>query len=278
MTEATSPRLTIFVVSDATGETADRVVRSALVQFPDAPVTIVRRAQVRTAEQVRSVVEEAARRPSLILHTLVSDDLRRLMLTEARTHDVDAMDLMGPVLERLATHLGLTPQEKPGLFRQLEEARSRAVEAVEFAFRHDDGQSPEDLDRAEVVLVGISRTMKTPTTLYLAYRGWFSANVPIIPDLPLPPALSLLPPERVFHLVGSPGRLAELRRVRASHLGIPLEPYASLAQVQRELRYAENLARRHGWTRVDVTGKSVEEVAREIMALLPGEGEVPPSR
>lgn len=277
MTETPTSRLTIFVVSDATGETADRVVRSALVQFPEAPVTILRRAQVRTPEQVRAVVEEAAVQPSLILHTLVSDDLRHFMLTEARTHDVDAMDLMGPVLDRLATHLGLTPQEKPGLFRQLEEAQSRAIEAVEFAFRHDDGQNPEELDRAEVVLVGISRTMKTPTMLYLAYRGWFAANVPIIPDIPLPSALSRLPPERVFHLVASASRLAELRRVRAMHLGIPLEPYASLAQVHRELRHAEDLARRHGWCRVDVTGKSVEEVAREIMALLPEEREIPPS-
>ncbi len=271
------PMLTVFVVSDATGETANRVVRSALVQFPDAPVTILRRAQVRTADQVRAVVEEAAAQPSLILHTLVSDELRRFMLTEARLHDVDAMDLMGPVLDRLTTHLDLTPQEKPGMFRQLEEVRSRAIEAVEFAFHHDDGQAPEDLHRAEVVLVGVSRTMKTPTTLYLAYRGWFAANVPIVPEVSLPETLVRLPATRVFHLVGSASRLAELRKARSAHLGIPSEPYASLSQVQRELRYAENLARRHGWQRIDVTGKSVEEVAREIMALLPGEGGTPSS-
>ncbi|MEW6567620.1 MAG: pyruvate, water dikinase regulatory protein [Chloroflexota bacterium] len=269
--------LTIFVVSDATGETADRVVRSALVQFPDASVTILRRGQVRTPEQVRAVVEEAAGQPSLILHTLVSDDLRRFMLTETRQHDVDSMDLMGPVLDRLATHLGLSPQEKPGLFRQLVEARSREIEAVEFAFRHDDGQNPEDLDRAEVVLVGISRTMKTPTMLYLAYRGWFAANVPIVPEMTLPPALTRVSSERVFHLVGSPSRLAELRRARSARLGIPPEPYGSLAQVQRELGYAQNVARRHAWKKIDVTGKSVEEVAREIMALLPGEGEGRPT-
>lgn len=273
MAGETRPVLTVFVVSDATGETADRVARSALVQFPDAPVVIRRRAQVRTADQVRAVVEEAAAQPSLILHTLVSDELRRFMLTQARLHDVDAMDLMGPLLDRLATHLDLSPQEKPGLFRQLEEARSRAIEAVEFAFRHDDGQASEDLDRAEVVLVGISRTMKTPTTLYLAYRGWYAANVPIVPDSPLPSVLLALPAQRIFHLVGSARRLAELRRARTAHLGIPSEPYASIAQVQRELRYAENLARRHGWQRIDVTGKSVEEVAREIMALLPDAGE-----
>jgi len=163
--------LTIFVVSDATGETAERVVRSALVQFEEAPVRVIRRGQVRTATQLRAVVQEATGHDSIILHTLVSNELRRLMLAECRSQGVDAMDLMGPVLDRLATHLGLTPEEEPGLFKQLVEARSRQIEAVEFAFRHDDGQHPDELSRAEVVLVGISRTMKTPTTVYLGYQG-----------------------------------------------------------------------------------------------------------
>jgi regulator of PEP synthase PpsR (kinase-PPPase family) len=163
--------LMIFVVSDATGETAERMVRSALVQFEGAPARVIRRGDVRTPEKLRAVVQEAAGHRSLILHTLVSNELRRLMLPECRSHGVDAMDLMGPMLERLATHLRLTPQEKPGLFKQLVEARSRQVEAVEFAFRHDDGQRADELGRAEVVLVGVSRTMKTPTTVYLGYQG-----------------------------------------------------------------------------------------------------------
>ncbi len=215
--------LTIFVVSDATGETAERVVRSALVQFEEAPVKVLRRGHVGTPKQLRAVVQEAAAHDSLILHTLVSDELRHLILAESRSHGVDAMDLMGPVLDRLATHLRLTPQEKPGLFKQLFEARSRQIEAVEFAFRHDDGQQADELSRAEVVLVGISRTMKTPTTLYLGYQGWFVGNVPIVPEIPLPPALLSLPSERVICLVMNPRRLLELRRVRADYLGIPSE-------------------------------------------------------
>ena len=259
--------LKILVVSDATGETAERVVRSALTQFDDAPVTVVRCGGVRTAEQVRAVVAEAALRDSLIVHTLVSDGLRQTMLHEARIHGVDAMDLMGPTLDRLAFHLGVSPHENIGLLSQLTEATSRRIEAVEFAFRHDDGQHVEEFDAAEIVLVGVSRTMKTPTTIYLAYNGWFAANVPIVPEIEPAPELLTLPRDRVFGLTMSAPRLAELRRARAEHLGIPVEPYSSLDAVRAELAHSQLLCQRQGWRRIDVTGKSVEEVSREILVL-----------
>lgn len=263
--------LTIYVVSDATGETAERMVRSALVQFGEAPATVIRRGHLRTLKQLRAVVREAAGHDSLILHTLVSNELRHAMLVESRSHGVDAMDLMGPMLDRLARHLRLTPQEKPGLFKQLVEAKSRQVEAVEFAFRHDDGQYADELGRAEVVLVGVSRTMKTPTMLYLAYQGWFAANVPIILEVPLPPTVISLPSTRVFCLVMEADRLVQLRRVRAESHAIPSKSYVSVTHVQKELHHAERLCSLHGWRQVDVTGKSVEEVAREIVVLLPSE-------
>ena len=261
--------LTIYVVSDATGETAERMVQSALVQFAEAPASVIRRGHLRTLEQLRAVVQEAVGHDSLILHTLVSNELRHAMLVECRLRGVDAMDLMGPMLDRLARHLRLTPQEKPGLFKQLAEARSRQIEAVEFAFRHDDGQYADELGRAEVVLVGVSRTMKTPTMLYLAYQGWFAANVPIILEIPLPPTLLSLPSSRVFCLVMEANRLVQLRRVRAEAHAIPSKSYVSVAHIQKELRHAERLSRIHGWRQLDVTGKSVEEVVREIVVLLP---------
>jgi len=261
--------LTVYAVSDGSGATAERVARAALAQFEDAPVHVVNRGQVRTADQVCGVVQEAAGGDSIILHTLVSDELRRLMLARSREHGVDSLDMMGPLLDRLATHLNLTPKEKPGLFRQLVEARSREIEAVEFAFGHDDGQNPDDLHRAEVVLVGVSRTMKTPTMLYLAYRGWFAANVPLIAGISPPPALLALPPERVFCLLMNPSRLRELRRVRASREAIPTEPYASLEHIRQELRHSQQACLERGWRGIEVTGKSVEEVGREIIGLLP---------
>ena len=264
--------ITIFAVSDATGKTVERLIRSALTQFQSAPVRLVRKEQVRTADQVRLVVQEAAAQQSLLVHTLVSTELRRLMLAEAHGHGVEAMDIMGPLLDRLAAHLKLAPQEKPGLFEQLTEARAREIEAVEFAFHHDDGQNADDLRRAEIVLVGPSRTMKTPTMLYLAYRGWFAANVPLIPGLPVPAGLLRLPPERVFCLLMAPGLLMELRRVRAEHQGIPSESYLSPEQIRKELLYAEQMCLAHGWHKIEVTGKSVEELGQEIITWRTGKG------
>ena len=260
--------LTVYVVSDGTGGTAERMARSALIQFENATVNLVRRPNVRTAKKLRVVVEEAAAGESLILHTLVSDELRRLMVSETRLHGVDALDMMGPILDRLARHLKLTPQEKPGLFQQLVEAKTREIEAVAFAFRHDDGQNPDDLERAEVILVGISRTMKTPTMLYMAYRGWFAANVPLVLGITPPKSLLSVPAQRVFCLVASPESLQQMRRARAEEESIPLEGYVSSDQIRRELAYADQLCRKHLWQRIDVTGKSVEEVAREIILIL----------
>lgn len=267
--------LTIYVVSDATGGTAERMARSALIQFENAPVNLVRRPNIRSAKRLRVVVEEATARESLILHTLVSDELRRLMVSEARLHGVDSLDMMGPILDRLARHLKLTPQEKPGLFQQLVEARTREIEAVAFTFRHDDGQNAGDLERAEVVLVGISRTMKTPTSLYLAYRGWFAANVPLAPGIAMPKSLTVLPAERVFCLVADPDRLQQMRRARAEEESIPLEGYVATDQIRRELDYARQLCRKYDWQQIDVTGKSVEEVAREIILILSEENKEP---
>ena len=260
--------LTIFIVSDATGETAERVLKAALIQFSKADVLIERRKNVRTTEQIRAAVEEALARQAMIVHTMVSHRARGELLEEARRRGVDTLDLLGPVMERLATHLKLTPQEKPGLFRQIAEARSREIEAVDFAFRHDDGQNPGDLERAEVVVVGVSRSMKTPTMLYLAYRGWFAANVPLIEQLEPPPELLALPSSKVFCLLVTPERLMELRRVRAQREGIPHDSYVSLEAIRRELQYAMELSRRRGWRLIEATGKSVEEVSREIIALL----------
>ena len=261
--------LTVFLVSGATGKTADRVVRAALAQFGDAPVKLIRHGHVRTPDQVGAIVRQAAGTDSIIVHTLVSHELRRQIVAESRLHGVDALDAIGPILDRIATHLKITPQEEPGLFEQLEESRSREIEAVSFAFHHDDGQKADELDRAEVVIVGASRTMKTPTMLYMAYRGWFAANVPIILEVDLPPGLLSLPPERVFCLLNSPTQLKQLRHVRAEGDAIPLEPYTSLDYIKKELAHSRRLCKKYGWRSVTVSGKSVEEVCREIIALLP---------
>lgn len=259
----------VFVVSDGTGMTADQVVRAALMQFEGVEVQTIRYADVTTPAQVHQVVQDAAARQALIVHTLVSDELRVLMLNQARQYHVDAMDLMGPMLDRLTLGLGKPPKQQPGLYARLSEERNRRIEAVEFALRHDDGQRVDELHNAEIVLVGVSRTMKTPISIYLAYHGWFVANVPLIAGIAPPASLLALPRERVFGLTMAPERLLDLRRTRARTTGLPVgSTYESIADLTEELRMARMLCAEQGWRTISVTAKSVEEIASEITTLV----------
>ncbi len=258
----------IFVVSDGSGATAERVVQAALTQFQGAHVRIDRRPQVRDVGGVRQVVRDAAQTRGCIVHTLVLDDLRDEMLREGRLHNVETIDLMGPLLARLSQQLSVSPMEKPGLFRQLNKEYFRRIETMEFAFHHDDGRRAHELDEAEIVLTGVSRTFKTPLSIYLAFKGWFVANVPIIWGRELPPQLGDVPPQRVFGLTIDPQRLAELRGARQKRWGDVLGPYADPDFVRRETAYAMELLGDHpGWRIIDVTDRPIEEIASEILAL-----------
>lgn len=266
----------IVVASDATGHTAEAVVRAALVQFRGAAVQIHLRSGVRAADHVRATVREATRIGGLIVHTLVSQEMRSLMLTEARAQGVPTIDLLGPLLLRLEDLLALQPLAKPGLFRDADADYRRRFDVMDFTVRHDDGQAPEGLIQAELVLVGVSRTSKTPLSMFLAWRGLRVANVPVVFHLPLPEELSRVEPRRVVGLTIKAERLLELRRSRLQQMETPPKfPYADVRQIWGELEYARTLCANAGWPVVDVTDKSIEEVAGEILVLT---GLEPPSR
>lgn len=258
----------VFVISDATGATGQRVVQAALAQFASAKVEVELKPGVRKARVVRQLVKEAAQVGGTIVHTLALPKLRAVMVEEGRARHVITIDLMGPLVARLSEALELAPAARPGLLRQLDESYIRRIEAIDFAVRHDDGRSPEDLPQAELVLVGVSRTSKTPISIFLAYRGWRVANVPVIADIEPPPALGRVDRSAVIALTVTPERLMLLRTARVSRMGgIRLLDYASRGQVQRDLDWAELLVRRKRWATVDVTNKSIEECAAEIIAL-----------
>ncbi len=256
----------IFVVSDGTGGTAKRALTAALTQFEGADIQIVERPNTRNTGQVESVVQEAAKVKGFIIHTLVSHSVRDAMLRMGRIYNIATFDLMGPLLERLSQQLSISPSMKPDLFRQLNEAYFRRIETMEFAFRHDDGLRIEELDKAEIVLVGISRTFKTPLCIYLAFKGWYVANVPIIFNMPLPPILYELSSGSVFGLRSDPYRLAELRRVRDQHLSGATGDYSKPEFVRKEMQYAINIFNNHPqWPVIDVTSKPIEEISSEIL-------------
>lgn len=261
-------RYYVFVVSDATGETGDMMLRAALTQFDTSEVIVERRAQVRNEEQVKEIVFTAAQKQGLIVHTLVSAELRRVMLLEGRKRLVPTIDLMGPLLTRLEGLLKKSPLAQPGLFRQLDEDYLQRIEAVNFAVKHDDGRRPYDLPQADIVLVGVSRTGKTPISIYLASQGWRAANVAIAWGVEPPSQLFELPRKRVVGLTIEPDKLVGIRRARLRRLPRGVEmSYADLDHIMQELDYSDLIFRRGHWPVVDVTGKSIEETAVEIMTL-----------
>lgn len=257
----------IFVVSDGSGRTAEQVLNAALTQFPDASVETLMKQEVRTEEQIEELMCEVKAANGMVLHTLVSEPLRDAMTRISRVHHVESMDLMGPLLLRLSTFLANEPTQKPGLFFKLNEEYFKRIDSMQFAFNHDDGQRAFDYEKAELILVGVSRTFKTPLSIYFAFRGWFVANYPVVPGNEIPGILSSLPLGRVFGLTTDPEDLATLRTVRQQYLGGNADGYSSIDQVKRELKFAETLFASHQWPVIRVTNKPIEEIASEILAV-----------
>jgi len=263
----------IYAVSDATGRTAEGVLRAALTQFDNPNVKITRYGGVRSESRIREIVAEASGSEGFVVHTLVSAEMRRVMFTEGRAANVPTIDLMGPMLARLSELLAAQPRAEPGLIETFDPAYLLRIDAIDFTVRHDDGRNIHELDKAEIVLVGVSRTSKTPLSIYLAYRGWRVANLPIILGIEPPAGLFKLPRRRVVGLVVKPERLFDLRQVRVEHLGIGRKGYADLDHIRKEVSYAyEVFERRRDWPLVDVTTKPIEETASEVVALIAKSG------
>ena len=257
----------LFVVSDGSGRTAEQILMAALTQFPDSRVEIVLRPEVRTEQAVEEIVSEVAEEKGFILHTLVSESLRECVLRLSRIHNVDAIDLMGPLLSRLSHHFADSPKGEPGLFFSLNQEYFKRIDAMQFAFTHDDGQRDYDYDKAEIILVGVSRTFKTPLSIYLAFKGWFVANFPVVLGSELPDILKTLEHGRVFGLMTEPQDLCSLRSVRQQYLGGFSSDYTSMNNVKRELNYAMKFFCQYEWPVMHVTNKPIEEIATEILTI-----------
>ena len=203
----------------------------------------------------------------LVVHTIVSTDLKRTIATQGRLHSVETIDLMGPILAQLAQHLSDSPAELHGLFRRLNREYFQRIEAVEFAVRHDDGQRSHELANADIVLLGVSRTFQTPLSIYLAFNGWMVGNVPIVAGLPLPSTVFEIPHDRIVGLTMRAHNLQLLRRVRHDYLGGNTGSYAELRSIKTELDYANRIFN-YELKRdvIDVTNKPIEELANEILS------------
>lgn len=259
----------VFLLSDATGETAEHMVSAALKQFRDRPVIVRRFSNVRSKNQVYEALDQALASGGLVVYTMVNADLARLVYVECDALGLPCIDLLSPLLMGLSEYLGHSPQEMPGLLRGMNEDYFRRIEAVEFTVKHDDGQECRNLHKADIVLAGVSRTSKTPVSIYLAHRGWKVANVPIVHGIDPPQELMNVDPKQVCGLVIEPQRLMELRAARLLNLKQnPRTDYADYAQIEEEIRSAKRLFRKQRWAIVDVSTRAVEETANEILKKL----------
>jgi [pyruvate, water dikinase]-phosphate phosphotransferase / [pyruvate, water dikinase] kinase len=264
--ESVKPEVIVYVVSDAAGDTGEIVVRAAIAQFH--PIhTEIRRAPFITDEAALTRITELAKLSgAIVLYTLVMPDLREAMRRLSEENGISSIDLLGPFIETLEQRTGRKSRQEPGLNHVLDADYFRKVEAVEFAVKYDDARDPSGVLKADIVLVGVSRTSKTPLSMYLAHQKYKVANVPLVPELKPPDELFKLPKNKIIGLTINTSYLNVIRKERLKALGLPnTAAYATTDRIEKELMYAEEIMNRLDCVVIDVSHKAVEETASLIM-------------
>jgi regulator of PEP synthase PpsR (kinase-PPPase family) len=258
----------LHLVSDSTGETLNAVAKAACAQFEMGhPIEHVY-PLVRSRKQLERALTEIEGAPGIVLHTMVNQELRELLETRCRELGQPSVAVIDPVMNLLGSYLGAEVSHRPGAQHELDAKYFARIDALNYTMAHDDGQSTETLDRADVVLVGVSRTSKTPTCIYLANRGIKAANVPIVLGVALPNSLYAITGPLVVGLLASPERLIQIRKNRLLSLNEEAETeYIDLDAVRAEVAFARRLFGEKGWPVIDVTRRSIEETAAAVIAL-----------
>ncbi|MDF2570365.1 MAG: putative pyruvate, phosphate dikinase regulatory protein [Sporomusa sp.] len=258
----------VYILSDSIGETGELVVRAAASQFDGLRLEINRKPHLNSIEGIENALSEAAQSGAVVVYTLVRADLKNCLLEKATKLGILTVDIMNPVISMLETVTGLVPRREPGLIRKVDQAYFAKVEAVEFAVRYDDGKDPRGLEKANLVIIGVSRTSKTPLCMYLAHKGIKVANVPLVSEVSLPAELFNLPAHKVIGLTINPNSLQEIRKQRLKLMGLSIEnDYVNIETILAEYEYAWSIMRKIGCTVIDVTNKSVEETAANILEI-----------
>ena len=257
----------ILAVSDGTGASAEHLVRSMLAQFGDPDVPMIKVPGVRRVEEIDAAVDLARRRGALmVVHTILAPELRNRLQRCCREVGLKDVDLVGDMLAQLATTFGAPSDFRPGLYRRLHREYFTRVEAIDYAISHDDGQNPDTLSDADVILLGVSRTGKTPLSMYLAMEGWKAANVPLVGGITPPEQLERCDPRRQVGLVMTAGLLLEYRTHRQSGMGGRHGHYTDPTSVIEEMELARLFFRRRRLPIVDVTNKPIESSAVEVVS------------
>ncbi len=261
----------VHLVSDATGETINSVMRACLVQFEDgeADVTEHSWSLVRTPGQMDRALAGIRQNPGLVLYTIVNDRLREQLVEGCRAAQIQSVAVLDPVISAMAAHFGQKARGQSGRQHELDAEYFDRIEAMNFALTHDDGQSSRSYNEADVILIGVSRSSKTPTCIYLANRGIKCANVPIVPNCPMPPELFTVKKPLVVGLTKDATQLVQIRKNRLQMIARDEDTdYVDLSVVREEVAMARRLCTDHGWPVIDVTRRSIEETAATIIQLL----------
>jgi regulator of PEP synthase PpsR (kinase-PPPase family) len=259
----------IFIVSGGVGASGEQVVHTLLAQFPADAVRVTTVGNVRDPEQIADALSQAQKADALVVYTLVDPSLHDYLLDESQKRQIQAVDLMGPIMEWVREKLGVAPKAQPGRYRLLHSEYFERVSAIDFTMAHDDGKNPDGWPEADIVLTGVSRVGKTPLSVYLAVLGWKVANYPLVPQVPIPESLFSLDPQRVFGIKVEPDQLLEYRTRRQKLLGAPgPSEYADAEAVYEEVEEALKVFRRGRFKIVDMTDKTIEQGADEIIRKL----------
>ncbi len=258
----------LYILSDSLGETAEAVARATVRQFNADQVKLRKFGHIRYEAEIRAIVEEAAKSGGFVAYTLVQPHLREVMREEAQRLKVRSVDIMGPMMQAFMDTFDGSPKRQPGLLHEMDADYFRRVEAIEFAVRADDGRDPQCLLEAQIVLIGVSRTSKTPLSIFLAHKGYKVANLPLIPEVKVPKELFHIESRKIIGLTMTEGQMLKIRNERLKTLGLPPSAqYADVNRIREELQYARTLADRLGCTLLDVTDKAIEETANVILEL-----------
>ncbi len=263
----------IHLVSDSTGSTLQGLARACLAQFAGVHPREKYWNLIRTSEQIEMVLDGIADEPGPVLMTLVDPKLRTQIRNGCRKMKIPCIPVLDPVLTGLSTYLGVEGLNLPGLQHKMDDAYFQRIDALDYALHHDDGQMMDGLEAADVVLVGVSRTSKTPTSIYLANRGVKTANIPLVPNVKIDDAFFRFPKPLYIGLTESPQRLLETRRTRLLEDGTEEAAFRgnnflNEHAIMDEIKDARKLFSSHGWPVIDVTKRSIEETAAEIMTIL----------
>lgn len=262
----------IFVVSDGTGETAMGMLKAALVQYEGLDIKLSRFKNVRNPSQIERILEQAKEESGFVVYTLVSKTMRKEITDKSRTLNVPTVDLLGPLLEKLDLFFDTASSSDPeaGILRTVDEKYYKRIEAIEYTVRHDDGKTTQQLDEADIVLVGISRTSKTPLSIFLSHKGWKVANIPLVLGTPLPAELFEIDQRKIVGLTIDENKLRSIRRKRLENFGQdPGGSYANMEQIQKEIDYAGEIFKKNRrWPVVNVTDRALEETAAEVARIV----------